>query len=145
MDQNQDQSGTGLAGAARCARCGVPLPPTPAGGGGCVICLAGPVWPGDGWSERDEEIPPVCQDCGDLLIPEVTALPAGVPGRRERCRVCAAIGPCRDCGDAIICGYNDVPGAVVGRRLCRDCAPDPTGGGDDLLVVVDTTVDDPVL
>ncbi|WP_261560389.1 hypothetical protein [Frankia tisae] len=137
-----DQDGAGTDGAPRCTRCGVLL--TSMGMGGCVLCLSGPVWPGDGWSEQDDETPPACQDCGDLLIPGVSALPPGVPGRRERCQVCAAIGPCRDCGDAIVCGYNDVPGVVVGRRLCRDCAPDPTGE-DDLPVGVDTAGDGPIL
>ncbi len=122
-----DQDGAGPDGAGSCVRCGVLLTPAApgAGMGRCVLCLAGPEWPGDGWSGQDDEIPPVCQDCGDLLIPAVTALSAGVAGRRERCRVCAALGPCRDCGDAIICGYNDVPSRLVGRRVCRDCAPTP--------------------
>ncbi|MCM3886837.1 hypothetical protein [Frankia sp. R82] len=139
-----DQDGAGPDTAARCTRCGVLLTPAArdTGAAECVLCLAGP---DEDWSGPDDETPPACQDCEDLLlIPEVTVLSPKVAGRRQHCQGCAAIGAYRDCGDTIIRGYNDVPAAAVGRRLCRDCAPDPTGD-DTPLAAADTAIDDPIL
>lgn len=114
--------------AAECTRCGALLVAgtTATGTEECVACLYGPVWPDDDWGAEDDAVPPQCAGCGDALIPGVTALPPGTPGRRGRCLVCATVGQCRGCGDPLVRGYNDVPGVeVYSRRLCRDCAPDP--------------------